>query len=159
MDNFCYQCEQTTKGTGCIAIGNCGKDPETSVLQDLVVHAAKGIAMYTHRAAELGMQDDMLGRALIEALFATVTNVNFDPVRLESDLALLGQTIEKARSLYASACKQVGRTPEPLAGPALFRPASTRAGLLKQAAEGSIRARIARLGADVAGLQELVLYG
>lgn len=159
MDNFCYQCEQANKGTGCVAIGNCGKDPETSVLQDLVVHAAKGIAMYAHRAAELGTQDDALGRAVIEALFATVTNVNFDPARLESDLAQLGQVIEKARSLYASACQQSGCSPEPLAGPALFRPASTRVALLKQATEGSLKARITRRGADVAGLEELVLYG
>ena len=63
MESFCYQCEQTVSGKGCTATGNCGKDPETSVLQDLVVHAVKGVAMYAHRAARLGSHDDSIGRA------------------------------------------------------------------------------------------------
>ena len=54
---FCYQCEQTTKGSGCQQIGTCGKDPETAALQDLLVHAAKGLSMYAHRAARLGARD------------------------------------------------------------------------------------------------------
>ena len=51
---FCYQCEQTTKGSGCQQIGVCGKEPETAALQDLLVHATKGVSMYAHRAARLG---------------------------------------------------------------------------------------------------------
>ena len=54
---FCYQCEQTAKGTGCTVRGVCGKDAETAVLQDLLVHATKGISMYAHRARELGVVD------------------------------------------------------------------------------------------------------
>ena len=54
---FCYQCEQTTKGTGCTQIGVCGKDETAATLQDLIVHATKGIAMYAHRAAKLGARD------------------------------------------------------------------------------------------------------
>ena len=42
MNMFCYQCEQTAKGTGCTAFGNCGKDPQTATLQDLLVYAIKG---------------------------------------------------------------------------------------------------------------------
>jgi hydroxylamine reductase len=159
MDQFCYQCEQTTKGTGCVAVGNCGKNPETSRLQDLVVHATKGIAMYAHRAAQLGSHDDAIGRTVIQALFGTVTNVNFDPARIEQELRQLGGTLDKARGLYESACGQAGSKPEALGGPASFRPADSRAALLEQAAVGSIASRIARLGADTAGLQELVLYG
>ena len=44
MSMFCYQCEQTAKGTGCTAGGVCGKDPETAALQDLLVFAAKCLA-------------------------------------------------------------------------------------------------------------------
>lgn len=159
MDTFCYQCEQTAKGTGCIGIGNCGKDQQSSLLQDLVVHAAKGIAMYAHRAAQLGSQDDTIGRALIQALFATVTNVNFDPARLETELEHLGRVLSKARNLYEVASNQLGRSPEPVTGPALFNPASGRDSMLLEAAAGSIQGRIERFGADIAGLQELVLYG
>jgi hydroxylamine reductase len=159
MESFCYQCEQTTKGIGCVEIGNCGKDQETSLMQDLVVHAVKGIAMYAHRAALLNRHDDTVGRTVIEALFGTVTNVNFDPGRIEAELQHLGRTLEKARSLYEAGCKEAGKSPEKLGGPAAFRPAGDRAALLKQASAGSIKARIERLGPDVAGLQELVLYG
>ena len=159
METFCYQCEQTTKGTGCVAIGNCGKDQETSLLQDLVVYAVKGIAMYASRAARLDSHDEVIGRTVIQALFGTVTNVNFDPERIEAELQHLGHTLEKARGLYETACKQSEKTAEKLGGPAAFRPASGRAALLKQASAGSIQTRIERLGPDVAGLQELVLYG
>ena len=159
METFCYQCEQTAKGTGCVETGNCGKDQETSLLQDLVVYAVKGVAMYAHRAAQLNSHDDAIGRTVIEALFGTVTNVNFDPERLELELQHLGRALEKARGLYESACKQAGRAPEKLGGPAAFHPASDRAALLEQASVGSIKARIERIGPDVAGLQELVLYG
>ena len=51
---FCFQCEQTSNGTGCTATGVCGKDPEAAALQDLIVHALKGIGMYAHRARKLG---------------------------------------------------------------------------------------------------------
>ena len=57
MDMFCYQCEQTTQGTGCTSTGACGKDATTAALQDLLVHAAKGISMYAHRARTLGARD------------------------------------------------------------------------------------------------------
>ena len=50
---FCYQCEQTAKGTGCDVFGVCGKDPQTAALQDLLLDVAKGISMYAHRAAVL----------------------------------------------------------------------------------------------------------
>lgn len=159
MEPFCYQCEQTTKGTGCVEIGNCGKDPETSLLQDLVVYAVKGIAMYAHRAARLKSHDDAIGRTIIEALFGTVTNVNFDPGRIEGELRSLGRALERVRGFYEAACKQAGKSPEQLGGPAAFRPGSNRAALLEQATLASIKARIDRLGPDVAGLQELVLYG
>ncbi len=159
MDTFCYQCEQTNKGTGCVAIGNCGKDQETSALQDLVVFAAKGIAMYAHRAGELGSHDDSLGRTVIRALFGTVTNVNFDPARIAAELQMLGGAIDKARGLYEAACARAGRTPERLGGPASFRPAADLAGLYAQAAAASISDRSKRLGPDVTGLQELSLYG
>ena len=54
---FCYQCEQTAKGTGCTVQGVCGKDPETAALQDLLVYALKGLSIYAHRARELGVKD------------------------------------------------------------------------------------------------------
>ena len=54
---FCYQCEQASKGVGCQVVGVCGKDETTSALQDVLVHAVKGIAVYAHHARLLGVAD------------------------------------------------------------------------------------------------------
>jgi hydroxylamine reductase len=156
MDTFCYQCEQTVADKGCTATGNCGKDPQTSALQDLVVHAAKGIAQWAHRAARLGAQDPAVGREVLDALFATVTNVDFDPSNLEARLRRLGETLERARSLYQAACDRAGVQPEEPQGPAQWQPSADLAG---QAGAASLRARLARAGSDAGGLQELVAYG
>ncbi len=156
METFCYQCEQTIAGKGCTATGNCGKDPKTSALQDLVSYASKGVAQWAHRAARLGAQDPAIGRAVVDALFATVTNVDFDPSSLEERLRHLGAVIGQARALYLAACDRAGARPEELSGPAQWTPA---ADLVGQAAMASLRQRLAQRGADVTGLEELVLYG
>ena len=54
---FCYQCEQTAKGTGCTVAGVCGKDGQTAALQDLLVYQAKQIGVGAHRARQLGIKD------------------------------------------------------------------------------------------------------
>ena len=79
---FCYQCEQTSKGEGCQTIGVCGKDETTAALQDLLLLAVKGIGMYAHRARQLGAADPVIDTFTIQSIFATLTNVNFDPERL-----------------------------------------------------------------------------
>lgn len=159
MASFCYQCEQTVGGTGCTAVGNCGKDQPTSALQDLAVYAAKGVAMWAHRAAQLGAHDDALARSVMDALFTTVTNVSFDPENVASVIRGLGVAIGRARRLYQDAAMRAGTRAETLGGPAAFEPASDMRGLLEQAALGSIQSRVAGQGADITGLQELILYG
>ena len=84
-----------------------------------------------------------------------MTNVNFDPERLAALIAVAVETRDKAKALYEGAAD----APEELAGPAAFAPATDVDGLVAQAADIGIEARKAALGEDVAGLQELVLYG
>ena len=108
---FCYQCEQTASGTGCTKVGVCGKDAETAELQDLLIYACKGIAQYAHRAYQMGQNDREIDRFVTEALFSTVTNVNFDADRLEELLKEAGQKIEEAATLYQHACQKVGQSP------------------------------------------------
>src|SRR5665213_2227129 len=79
---FCYQCEQTSKGEGCQTLGVCGKDETTATLQDLLIHVTKGIAMYAHRARQLDASNPEIDAFTIQAIFSTLTNVNFDPDRL-----------------------------------------------------------------------------
>ena len=156
---FCYQCEQTMKGTGCVLMGVCGKDETTATLQDLIVHAAKGIAMYAHRAAKLGAKDAKIDLAVIELLFATVTNVDFDPQRLQQHIKEASSVLGDAKKLYENACAKAGKSPETLDGPAAWQPADNLEGLLAQGCEAAITRRQAALGNDTAGLQELILYG
>ncbi|MFO7625755.1 MAG: hypothetical protein R6V62_00690 [Candidatus Fermentibacteraceae bacterium] len=82
MDMFCYQCEQTAKGSGCTVQGVCGKDSPTAALQDLLLHVTKGLGVYAHRARELGSTDPGVNAVTSEALFTTITNVNFHPGRV-----------------------------------------------------------------------------
>ena len=159
MSMFCYQCEQTAKGKGCTAFGACGKEPEVAALQDLLVHAVKGICMYAHRAAKLGVHDRDIDVFVIEALFATVTNVDFDPDRLEELLCRASQIKEKAAKLYADACRKAGNLEEELSGPAQWVPECSRDRLVAEGREVGIGERLTSLGEDVTGLQELLLYG
>ncbi|MBM3335260.1 hydroxylamine reductase, partial [Candidatus Sumerlaeota bacterium] len=156
---FCYQCEQTAKGAGCTTAGVCGKDGETAALQDLLVHATKSIAMYAHRARQLGATDREINVFTSEALFTTVTNVDFDPERIQQLLLRAASLRDKAKSLYEQACQQSGRKPEALGGPAAWQPASDLAGLIKQGQDVTIEKRKSTLGEDVTGLQELLTYG
>ena len=127
---FCYQCEQTAQGTGCRKIGVCGKDAETAGLQDLLIYAAKGISMYAHRARQSGVADHSIDMFIIEALFSTITNVNFDTERFVELLGKAGKTLDKTRGLYEEACKKASQEPESLEGPAQWKPASDKNGLL-----------------------------
>lgn len=156
---FCYQCEQTAKGTGCTVKGVCGKEPQVAGLQDLLIHATKGLSLYAHRARQLGVQDRDVDVFVVEALFSTVTNVDFDAERLQGLLARAVQLRDKAREMYEEACQQTGRTPETLGGPAAWTPADDLDSLLEQAEEVGIARRKEVLGEVVTGLHELITYG
>jgi hydroxylamine reductase len=81
---FCNQCEQTYHGTGCVDKGICGKDEDMQSLQEILLYGLKGMASYAHHARRLGKVDEDVNAFVEEALFATVTNVNFDiPALLE----------------------------------------------------------------------------
>jgi hydroxylamine reductase len=82
---FCNQCEQARYGTGCSingAPGVCGKDRDVQSLQEILLYGLKGMAAYAHHARRLGMVDESVDAFVEEALFATMTNVNFDPAAL-----------------------------------------------------------------------------
>ncbi|MCP4590844.1 MAG: hydroxylamine reductase [bacterium] len=84
---FCNQCEQTAHGTGCQTTpGVCGKDEDIQSLQELLLYGLKGMCSYAHHARRLGKVDEEVDAFVEEALFATVTNVNFD---LETHLELV----------------------------------------------------------------------
>ena len=152
---FCYQCEQTYRGQGCTDLGVCGKDETTATLQDLLVYAAKGIAMYAHRARQAGASDPEIDSFVIDCLFATGTNVNFDPTRLASLIERAAVVREQAKRLYESA----GAGAAPLDGAAAWKPAGSIDGLVAQGKQHLIPDQLLAAGPETGNLQELILYG
>ncbi|TLN00445.1 hydroxylamine reductase, partial [bacterium] len=104
---FCHQCEQAAKGIGCDVLGVCGKQPDVAALQDNLLYGLKGLAIYADEARKFGAKDREIDVFLIEGLFATVTNVDFDPARLETTIKKCHEMKEKAKTLYenAAGCK------------------------------------------------------
>lgn len=156
---FCYQCEQTAKGTGCTVAGVCGKSGSTAAMQDLLIYMAKGVSMYASRARALGARDCEADSFVIEALFTTVTNVNFDDETL-SGLIRKGAVIrDRMRKLYEKACADKGTEPSVLDGPAVLELPDGSEALEETAALISIAKRLETKGADITGLEELITYG
>ncbi len=160
MNMFCYQCEQTAKGKGCTLQGVCGKSPEVAALEDLLIYALKGISVYAHKARELGAKDKAIDLFVIEGLFTTITNVDFDPERLQ-EILLKGYEIQKkARALYLDAYKkQHGRDFEgALPAATEWKPTTDLKGLIDQGMGVGIFSDVS-LNEDIRSLRELLIYG
>lgn len=156
---FCYQCEQTAGGAGCTKAGVCGKSNEASLIMDTIIEGLKGVAQYAHRARQLGAKAREIDVHTVEALFSTVTNVDFDPERLKEVALKTAKMRDKAKALYEQAAKKAGKVTDTVAGPATWIPAGDIAGLVKQGESVTITTRKAAQGEDVTGLQELITYG
>ncbi len=160
MSMFCFQCEQTSKGVGCAgAKGVCGKDAETAVLQDVLIAQLKGLSAWAHLARQEGAVDGEINLFTIEALFSTVTNVNFDPDKVADLVTRAAALRDKARKLYEDACARAGKTPAGPNGATTWSPPGDRAALLSEGETMSIPKRQQARGVDVAGLEELLIYG
>jgi hydroxylamine reductase len=94
MDMFCFQCQEAAGGVGCSKVGVCGKQPSTSNFQDLLIFTAKGVANYSSQARKImggktcgeGMPCNELNRYLINSLFMTITNANFDDEAVKAEI-------------------------------------------------------------------------
>ncbi|MGM0900322.1 MAG: hydroxylamine reductase [Bacillota bacterium] len=78
MSMFCYQCQETANGTGCTIAGICGKKDDLANMQDLLVYVAKGIAIVNTEARELGLKHSKADEFIVNSLFMTITNANWD---------------------------------------------------------------------------------
>ncbi len=83
---FCYQCQEAAKGVGCQTKGVCGKAPETAILQDLLLYTAKGVAYLSEQADQAGINQDQADKYLLDALFITITNANFDDNKIAAHI-------------------------------------------------------------------------
>src|SRR5208337_3348256 len=94
--------EQTAKGQGCTVAGVCGKTADVSTLQDLLVYMLRGLGQLSTEARKAGVKDENIDLFTCEALFVTLTNVNFDPEAIVSYIRKTAEYQEQLRSrLYA----------------------------------------------------------
>ena len=86
MSMFCYQCQETAKGTGCEIKGVCGKNEEVAKLQDLLIYVSKGISELVVKG-KLDVSGIMeTNREILTSLFMTITNANFDENAIEKQI-------------------------------------------------------------------------
>jgi hydroxylamine reductase len=160
---FCYQCEQTDRTgerPGCASSkGNCGKDAATADLQDLLVHAVKGIAQYNRLARVIGAADREADRFVLYAMFTTLTNVNFNAARFIELLREASRVRDRVRAAYEARAGATDACVTIPSGAARWQAAPDLAGLLAQAQAVGIDAGLATVGADVVGLRALNVYG
>jgi hydroxylamine reductase len=83
---FCYQCQEAANGVGCKFKGVCGKEPEVAKLQDLLIHSSKGLALVNSTLRKIGKADRDADKAILNSLFITITNANFDDKAIAEEI-------------------------------------------------------------------------
>ncbi len=104
---FCNQCEQTAKGKGCTVLGVCGKNETVADLQDLLIHALTGLALFANEGRDRGIVDRDTDKFVMEAVFSTLTNVDFDPERF---VKMLNKTVELREAMKEKVAAAGGKT-------------------------------------------------
>ncbi len=104
---FCNQCEQTAKGKGCTVLGVCGKNETVADLQDLLIHALTGLALFANQGRSKGIVDKETDKFVMEAVFSTLTNVDFDPERF---VKMLNKTVELREAMKEKVAAAGGKT-------------------------------------------------
>ena len=157
---FCYQCQETAKGTGCTSIGVCGKDAETSGLQDLLLHTEKGVAAYSAVFRKNGKAKELLegkvNRYLINSLFITITNANFD------DDAILDEIkagLKLREELKALATDEEKKEAEKYGADLVNWYYESDEDLIKFSENQSVVGVLRTKNEDVRSLRELIIYG
>lgn len=152
MDNpkmFCYQCQETARGTGCNILGVCGKHPETSARMDLLLYAVRGICIINRALRAKAEPSREADHLVIDALFTTITNANFDNDSLDD---YIRRAFELKNILAGTAKKQGIELPD--LAPVEFYAEPDEAEKYK-----AVTGVLAEENADIRGLKQLVIYG
>ena len=157
---FCYQCQETAKGTGCTSIGVCGKTSETSGLQDLLLYTEKGVAAYSAIFRKEGKAKELIknkvNRYLINSLFITITNANFD------DTAILDEIkagLKLREELKALATDEEKKEAEKYGTNLVNWYYESDEDLIKFSENQSVVGVLRTENEDVRSLRELIIYG
>lgn len=149
MDMFCYQCQETARGTGCTLRGVCGKKPETSARMDLLLYLTRGMAVVNKALREKNSASREASHFIVDALFTTITNANFDNPMLDD---YIRRAVE-LKNLLCGKAKKEGITLPNLpevefeASPEDYEKYEKLTGVLSEP------------DADIRGLKQLAVYG
>ncbi len=152
MSMFCYQCQETAKGTGCTIKGVCGKSDEVAQLQDVLIYVCKGISIYSTYARAKGLNRKDVNLFIADALFTTITNANFDKLAIAEKIKH-GLAI---RDSLASEMKQKG-----IAVPSSLHDSATWTGteIADFLKKEDVAGVLATTNEDLRSLKELLVYG
>ena len=151
---FCYQCEQTAKGEGCVKIGVCGKQPDVAALQDLLTYALKGLAVVAVEGRKVGVSDREVNVFTCEAMFSTLTNVNLDP----ADIAGFARRAVELRESLKAKVKAAGGKADFAEDAANLKLDATLEGMVAQGEKCALKPAPG-VDPDVLSLQHTVLFG
>lgn len=148
MSMFCYQCQEAAKGTGCEIKGVCGKTSDVANLQDLLLFVTKGVAWWSQKADEAGIINPVAEKYIIDSMFITITNANFDRNKIIAQ-------IKKGFEVQDSLAEKLGKTPENTPECAIWRTDSEEAMEEKSTSVGVLSHK----NEDIRSLKELLTYG
>lgn len=153
MSMFCFQCQESAGGKGCTKIGVCGKKDNVANLQDLLIYTLKGLSEYNQQARAAGLEEATTNGVLLDGLFATITNANFD----ESAISRKIENALKARDNVKAKLEEKGVLKEKT-----YHDSAVWTGtpdvFLAKSEEASVGV-LATENEDVRSLRELITYG
>lgn len=148
---FCYQCQEASKGVGCSLIGVCGKTPEVSDLQDLLIYQLKGISVLSTRLRKLNVVDKSVDKFVIDSLFMTITNANFDKERFVNQVRNGFEIREQLKNALLERGEEVSATDDLLNWKA--------SSVAQMEAKARLVGVLSTENEDIRSLRELVIYG
>ena len=149
---FCYQCQEAAKNTGCTVNGVCGKPADVANLQDLLIFLCKGISHYTVRLREKGVESNEVNKFVVDSLFMTITNANFDRERFITRVKQAIDLREAVKALYVSKGGNIAE----ITFEGAFWASKEEADMDAKALEVGV---LATENEDVRSLRELTIYG
>jgi len=149
---FCFQCQETAKGTGCTLAGVCGKKDDVANMQDLLVFVTKGISFFATRMRELGIDNSESGKFIVDSLFMTITNANFDYDRF---VTRVREGLKLRDELKDKFLKAGGTLPDSVHESAVWTGSTVEEFEAKNKSVGVLSTE----NEDVRSLREMVIYG
>jgi len=152
---FCNQCEQVSKSGACRISGICGKEPDVAALQDLLIHALKGLSHVAHAGRKVGVSDHEVDVFTVKALFSTLTNVSFSAERFQE---LIRQAVS-LRNALAEKVRTAGGPVDDTVDSVSFIPAGSLEGLIAQGNEIEKLRTESKIDEDIQSLRDIMLFG